>query len=275
MKTILVPTDFSDVAKNAIDYAVEIAKLTEAKIILFHVYHIPVITSDVPLVLPSLEEMETNCLEGLKNLSRNIQHKEGNKLQIDCKCRCGFAVEEINAFSRENKIDIIILGMQGAGYLTEKVMGSITTALLHEAKCPVLAIDKKVKFRSIKKMVLACDYLKTDNQSVLLPLKEFARLFKSHVYILNVVPELVTIPTISKAVAGINLEHALEDIDHSFHYAQHEDVIQGINKFVLKQNMDMVVMIPRRHSILKNIFKEPITKKMAFHTSVPILALHE
>jgi len=40
MKTILVPTDFSKIARNAIDYAVEIAKLTKAKLILFHVYHV-------------------------------------------------------------------------------------------------------------------------------------------------------------------------------------------------------------------------------------------
>ena len=67
MKTILVPTDFSKIARNAIDYAVEIAKLTKARLILFHVYHATVVPSEMPIVLPT-GEIEKEALDGLKKI---------------------------------------------------------------------------------------------------------------------------------------------------------------------------------------------------------------
>lgn len=274
MKTILVPTDFSKIARNAIDYAVEIAKLTNAKLILFHVYHVPAVPSEMPIVIP-IDEIEKNSMDSLKKIEKNIHLKHGNKLVVEYQCRCGFPIDEINTFAEENKIDLIVMGMEGAGYLTEKLVGSITTSLIKKAKCPLLAIDKHVKFKSVKKIALACDYEETQNKSILEPLKEFVQLFESHVYVLNVVRELETVATISKAVEGIKLEHSLEDLNHSFHYTKSEDIVEGINDFVDEKKIDMVAMIPRMHTALQNLFHEPITKRMAFHTKVPLLALHE
>ena len=167
------------------------------------------------------------------------------------------------------------MGMKGTGYLREKLIGSITTSLIKKAKSPVLAIDRRVKFGSIKKIALACDYTETKSKSILDPLKELAHLFKSHIYVLNVVRELDTVPPVSKAVAGIKLDHSLEGINHSFHYTKSEDVIEGINDFVDEKKVDMLVMIPRMHTMLQNILHEPHAKRMAFHTKVPLLALHE
>lgn len=274
MKTILVPTDFSKIARNAIDYAVEIAKVSKARLILFHVYTVPVAPAEMPFVLP-LDELEKDAMAGLNKIKKNLHLKHGNKLLIECKSACGFPIEEINLFAKENKIDLIVMGMEGTGYLSEKLIGSITTALITKAKCPVLVIDKHVKFKSITKIALAADYEEIHDKNILEPLKELVHLFKSHVYILNVVPELEIIPTVSKAVAGIRLNHSLEDVDHTFHYAKNEDVIEGINHFVDEKQIDMVVMIPRMHSILKNIFQEPNTKRMAFHTKTALLVIHE
>lgn len=273
MKTILVPIDFSETSNNALLYAIEVAKLTKAKIILFHVYQLPVIISEVPVIIPSSEEMEKRCRHDLRNLQRTIQQENGNQITVEYESACGFPVDEINLFSDKNKIDLIVMGMQGAGYLAEKMIGSTTTSLIHSTKHPVLVIDKKVEFKHINKIVLACDYIKIPNDLIFEPLKEFVRLFKSHVYLLNVVKDLVHLPTLSEAVAGIKIEQGLADIDHTFHFAESDDVVEGINEFVTAQNMDMVVLIPRMHSLLKNIFIEPQTKKMAFHTKVPLLSL--
>jgi nucleotide-binding universal stress UspA family protein len=101
-------------------------------------------------------------------------------------------------------------------------------------------------------------------------------LFKSHIFIFNVVKsELQAVSSISKAVDGMKLAHALENAEHSFHYSENEDILEGINKFVLEKKIDMVVMIPHKHSPLHNLFHESETKKMAFHTRIPLLTLNE
>ncbi|MEI8136500.1 MAG: universal stress protein [Bacteroidota bacterium] len=273
MKTILVPTDFSKVADNAINYATEIAKLTKAKLILFHAYHVPVVTTEVPIVMPSLDELEKDCMEGLLKISTRL-HSKLSTTNIECVVKCGFAVEEINQYASEIKADLVVMGMQGAGSLTERLIGSVTTSLLRESKCPVLAIVQKVKFKAIKKIVLACDYQEMD-KSALASLNEIASLYKSHIYVLNVANEAELCPPIPVAVKDfLRLEDTLENVDHTVHCIENENVVEGINEFVSEHHMDMVVMIPRKHSFLQNIFNEPNTKRMAFHANVPLLTLH-
>ncbi len=274
MKTILVPTDFSTVSENAVNYAAEIAKVTKAKLILFHVYHMPVTATEVPIVLPNVDELEKDCMEGLLQISTRL-HSKLSTTNIECIVKCGFPVDEINQYTQNSKIDLIVVGMKGAGYLTEKLIGSVTTSLIQTSNCPVLVIDEKVKFRSIRKIVLACDYNETENKKVLEPMKEFVHLFKSHVYVLNVLRKSEPVEPVTEVVSDfIKLEHALADTTHSFHYLSNEKIIDGINEFVSEGKMDMVVMIPRKHSVLRNIFNEPNTKKMAFHSIVPLLAIH-
>lgn len=274
MKTILLPTDFSKAANNAIDYAVEMAKLTKSKLVLFHVYHIPVITSDVPVIVPSMEEIKENSLNSLNHIKERIHKAHGADLNIECQCACGLTVDEIINFSKENAIDLIIAGMQGSGYLIEKIVGSVTTSLMKNAGCPVLSIDSHVKFKVIKKIVLACDYKETSYKDVLNTLKELAKTFGAHVHVLNVVREKELSPTVTEAVEGIKLNHSLEGIAHSFDYSHNEDVVEGINDFVSKNKIDIVVMIPRERSLFEKIFKRSYTKSAAFHTEVPILTLH-
>lgn len=274
MKTILVPTDFSRCADNAIDYAIEIAKLTKAKLILFNVYQSQVIPAEAPILLP-IEETAADAMEALKKEAKRIRKQCGEQISLDYSSAWGFPVEQIDDYARKHKIDLIVMGMQGAGFLEEKVIGSVTTSLIRKSKCPVLAIDSHVKFKSIKKIALACDYSETKNNQVFAPLKEFAQLFKSHVYVLNVVPETEKSPAIAKAVAGIKMDRILEDIDHSFHFSTGKNVVDGINHFADANNIDMIVMIPHPHTSLKTLFAESNTKRMAFHTKIPLLSLHE
>ncbi len=274
MKTILVPTDFSKISSNAIDYAVEIATHIKAKLILFNVYNFPIVPSEIPTILP-ISEIEKESMAGLKKIEKQIHHKHGSEITVECKCRLGFAVDEINRFAELNKINLIVMGTEGVGYLTEKLFGNITSSLIKKAKCPVLVIDKHVKYSNIHRIVFACDYNKPPNKLVLDQLKEFACWFTAHVFVLNIVPELETVPTLTEELSGIRLNHSLISIDHSFHHAESEDIIEGINDFVNENSIDLVVMIPQIHSSLQSFFIESNTKRMVFHTKVPLLALQE
>jgi nucleotide-binding universal stress UspA family protein len=276
MKAILAPTDFSNHSKNSVAYAAEIAKLTKSKLILLHVYSMPIIQSDVPVVMPVWPDIEKDGMEALNKQKRSLNRKFGTGLQIECICKMGYSIDEIvKQCITEKNVDLVVMGMQGAGYLSEKLIGSVTTALIKRSDCPVLVINEKVKFKSLKKIVLAYDYEKRLNKTVLNPLKEFVKLFKSQVFVLNVVNETQKLPSIKNAVAGIGTEHDLEEIKHSYHFIKNDDVINGINKFVTTKKADMLVIIPRKHKFLSTIFRESNTKKMAFHTSIPLLALHE
>lgn len=275
MKTILAPTDFSEISMNAIDYAVEIAKLSKAKLVLFNAYRLPVVTAETAVFVPSIKELEQSSQENLNRVKQSLFQKHGNEISIGCASSCGFAVDEINLYAKENNIGLIVVGMQGAGYLSEKLIGSTTTSLMQEAECPVLSIDKHVRFKKPEKIVLACDYREPGSQNTLSPLKDFTQLFNPHVYVLNVVSSSERMPEANETAGSYaSYEDALKNTVHSFHYIKDDDVINGINDFSIQRRMDMIVVIAHRYSVLKAFFSEPVSKKMAFHTSLPLLALH-
>src|ERR1700741_1109436 len=126
MKTILVPIDFSDASKNALEYAIQFSTITDSQITLFHVYYTPPVTIELPIVVPSLEELEKNCMNNLNTLKNNIVSKSEKHLSINCVCKCGFPVDRIIEYAERNKTDLIIMGMQGTGWLREKLIGSTT-----------------------------------------------------------------------------------------------------------------------------------------------------
>ncbi|MDF3027236.1 MAG: UspA protein [Fluviicola sp.] len=274
MKKILVPTDFSILSDNALDYAVQLAKKTGAELLLFHVYFVPASMYDPLLIIPSEQELEKETKSSLEKLKEKIL-KTNPDAKISYHTVAGAAYEEIICYAEKEKVDFIVIGNQGAGYLEERVLGSTASLLIRESKIPVMVIRKEVKFKEPKNFVLAVDFVETDNKTVLKPLKQLARLFKSHVQALNIYTESKVIPTFGEIAEGFRLIHSLKFIHHTFFYRENKDVVAGINDFVAKHDIDMVVMITREHSAISRLFREPHTKAMAFRTKVPLLTLHE
>lgn len=274
MKTYLVPTDFSVESASALNYAVEFAKSTPSRIILFHAYHTPLISTESPVELPTLEELEHQVNLELAKLQNRLKSEHGEELVIECVAAIGFAADEIVKFCNKNKVDLILMGTRGAGMLEEKLIGGVTSTVISETKTPVLAVDGKIKIKPIKNIVLATDYKRAD-PDVYKPMLELAGLYKSYIYVLHIVKGSNVLPNVQEAMDGIKLDNAIEGINHSFHVVENDSVLSGINKFSDKINADLIVMISRKHSFLQRMFNEPNTKQMTFHTTVPLLALHE
>lgn len=275
MDTILVPTDFSEIAANAASYAAEIAKAAKAKIILFHAWHVPAVQPETYSAIPHIDAMEEMVKNNLVKLRAHLHTRYGPHIKIDIAYSCGFAEEEISLFIQHTRVNLIVMGMRGAGWLGEKLMGSVTTSVIRMGLCPVLAVNRGVQFNGIKKIVFAYDYAALENSQVIAPLKTFGRTFNAHIYVLNVnKPELDNeIPETPQAIAGIRMDHLLEEISHSFHFTCSTGVAKGINEFIAEKQADLLVMIPHKQSALGRIFNGSDTTHMAFNLQVPLLAM--
>ncbi len=275
MNTILASTDFSNASVNAVAYAAELALQLNARLILFHVYPIPVITSEAPISIPPLDEIEKNCLQDLEDSAKKTGLETGGRLKIECLCKCGFVAEEIAAAVKEKKADLVVMGMQGAGYVGENLSGSITTEFIKDSVCPVLSIPEKVKFTGLKHIVLACDYSEKFKSDWLKPLKELAVVTGSRVFVLNVVQKAVLINLKGQGAEEDQIDFSLGPIDHSFHRVHNEDAVEGINTFAASKKADLVVLIPHKLSFFAGLFHKRHTKEIAFHSNIPLLTLPE
>lgn len=273
MKTILAPTDFSEVANHALDYAVQLANVNNAALVFLNVFHTPVITPENVNLLPDLEELEKTSIEALNRLRIKYENLFPG-LNIRTKSICGLGAEEIVDFATNNSIDLIIMGMKGAGYLEEKLVGSVTTTVMNNVDIPVLTIDQRIVFKAPRKIILATDYTESQKK-VFEPLLEFVKSFNSHLYVLKVVSTADYVPEAEEALEGIKLKNILEGTNHTFHVVANDSITEGVKKYAEKIEADLVVMIAKKHSFIHKLFHEPHTKHMAFHSHVPLLCLHE
>lgn len=266
MKTILVPTDFSKAANNAAEYATHLAKDIKAKILLFHAYHVPIPASDVPIMV-STEDMQKENEMLLKKEATRLHNLTG--VEIKYEATMGFAVDEI---IHKKNVELIIMGMRGGGKLSEALIGSVTTDTLRKSKTPVVVIPEKVKYTRPEKIVFACDYDSGTGTKALDVLKDIVKVFNSRVYVVNIKQKKETV-NVDEAVARVRLENKLNDVEHMYYFPEKEDLVEGINEFIKSKKADMVAIIPHHYSLMDRLFHRSISKKMAFHTNVPLIAL--
>lgn len=275
MKNILVPTDYSSAANNALQYAIELAKKTGANLVLVHAYHIPVPTTEVPVLVISPLELSEENERRMKRLENEVISGTDKKIKVKTIVRPGFPADVIIEESIDKKADLIVMGITGKGDKAgEPLLGSIATAVMKRSLIPVLTVPKGTEFREIRKIALAYDYEREMKHSVLLELKNYVKLFQAELLVVDVINP-VEVPSMENAVAGIKLERSLEDVHHSLHFPASDDIIAEINSFVDTHNCDLLVMVPHKHKLLSAIFHKSNTRKMAFHTHLPLLTFHD
>ena len=273
MKVILAATDFSIQAGNAVKYAAEFANISHSKLVLLYVYQIPIV-GDVPMVLPVWGDLEEDFIRTLENQKQALINKFGQELNIECVARMAYSVEYgVKQSIKDYNVDLVVMGMKGTNYLTERLIGSETTTIIKNSDCPVLVINENVIFNKLNTIVLAFDYEKKINKKVIAPLRSLALIFNSNLSVVNVNTGEESIPFLSKTGEDVGIEKFLKGTNHSYHAVQNKDIVEGINSFIANIHADMVVIISHKHTFLESIFKESNTKKMAFHTSVPLLVL--
>src|SRR5215468_3318313 len=95
MKTIIVPTDFSTISNNAVDYAIGLATQTRSSLLLFHAYQVPVSMTDVPIVLVSVEELQKNADTKMAEVKKAIERETGGSIKIYGETKLGDTVDEL------------------------------------------------------------------------------------------------------------------------------------------------------------------------------------
>jgi nucleotide-binding universal stress UspA family protein len=261
---ILVPTDFSDSASNAADYAFHLAAELNASLLLFHAYHVPVPTAEMPILIASPMELEKDNLQSLQHLRNHLILKHGGQVAVECLTAAGFAAEEIVDAARNSRVDLIVMG----------ILGSIPTSILPDLKVPLLVIPEKVSYKRPISLVFACDYSNRIGYHALEQLSAFAKPFLAHIYIVDVqtTGENHSDVVIKESAA---VEESLKGISHSVHSLVCKDVVSGLIEFQMQYPAEVMVMIPHRHSFLSRLFISPHTRDMVFKSSIPVLTLQE
>lgn len=273
MKTILVPTDFSDASRNASRYAVNLAKFLNYKVLLFHVFNMPLLVEGAfsATELLDLHELEQDHKQRLEEEAELL--KKGTDVIIECQATSGFTVDEIAGIEEKEKPGLIVMGLSPADRISEFVFGSTGTDVVKSVQTPVIIVPEACHFKEIKKIAFASDLKMECEMKIHEPLKDMIDAFSAHIAILNVVKEQSDKIGKDDGVSGRRIEKYFENREHVYHFLENNDIIEGISEFIVSQHVDMVTMIPQKHNLIERLFKESNTRKMAFHVDIPLLTL--
>ena len=140
MKTILVATDFSTASRHAFLYAIELSNAFNARLILFSAYQQVPVPVDEPALIMAAEDMGKITRQLLDEEARHSPYSE-TEIAIDTRCKEGLAYSSILATAKEQKADLIILGMKSAGKGFKKIFGSTVTALAKKTGVPLIIVS--------------------------------------------------------------------------------------------------------------------------------------
>jgi Universal stress protein family len=224
------------------------------------------------MVFPEPEELEKENMKMLHALDKKLKAKYG-KIETEVWNEPGFVVDEITRFTQKHKIDLVIMGVTGAGK-SPGILGSNTTSVMHRITSPVLVIPKGCQFRKPSTIALACDYKSIPSDETIDKFKYFAHLFNSKVLLFNIVKKN-ELASYQKTVTEVNLENMLTDVEHSLHFPSGDNLPKEINKFIDKHRVDMLVMFPHHYNLIEGLFHHSASKELAFLSRVPLLSIYE
>ncbi len=264
---ILVPTDLSDLSKVAVHYAIKISEVLQAEIILLNILHID--SSNAQVAVKSHQIIEAIHLKATEDFSRfkeQVDQEIKHKVKISYKIIEGNPLEDaVETFSKENDIRLIIMGTKGAGGLKKILMGSNATAVIGSSSVPVITVPENARFNQIKKIVYASDMLALDEE--LETLVDFARQFNSAIHLLHILP--------TDSGNEINSENTLKDKYPSIHVhiANSGNIEEAIDEHIARIQADLLVTFTHDLNFFEKLFGKSITREMAFHSRIPLLAL--
>ena len=280
MNTILVPTDFSKCADNALKYAILLEEKNKSRLIFFHCTFIPIPTQSQTEVYLQIVEAEKK--NKTKILTENINKvygslsKKWNENNSSLIVKFGSdLVADILEILKNKEIDLVIMGTKGASGLKEILMGSNTAKVIERAKCPVIAVPESASLNEIRQITFATDYHESDIEA-LKKLVEIAKPFNAQISVIHVCDDDLTFDT---EEMGINIfkNIVLKKIKYkhiSFRIIFGNYLEEVLQNHIKEESPDMLAMSIQDRNFFEFILEPSSTKKMAYHTRIPLLAFH-
>lgn len=261
---ILVPTDFSDNAKNAFEFAKKIAKTSHGTITLLYAYYnIYDFAAQSSSIFVQIEEIANQAME-------ELSADQDGECMVDQKIVQGSIATAVTSTAYRENYDLIIMGTQGASGINKALIGSNTAHVIRDSRVPVLAVPFQATYDKIKEIVVSVEWDTTEK-------KFFEKLFQISQQwewpfrTLHIKTE--ENDKSEHTITGLMqfLEKNYPNIQHST--AMAEDIYEGINHHLQEESDCLLVMFSKQRPFFEHLLSRGNIEKMAYHTHTPLLVL--
>ncbi|MBB6460654.1 universal stress protein [Flammeovirga kamogawensis] len=284
IKNILVPTDFSPEANNALNVAITIAKKINASISLLHVIDVPTINhydslsvfgaGDVGMEDPEVYVHYTKKLSEVVETKVNKIIAENPGVTIDKHIEFDSLQRHLADFVVKDNTDLIVIGSQGISGIDEVLVGSNTEKIIRLAKVPVLTVKREEKDFAPKNIVFASDFNKV-SQHAISSIQLFQELFDSKIHLVKVITpnNFEATPFSIQHLKDFAKTHEFKNYDvATFNDFSEEEGIRGFAEFI---NADMISLTTHGRTGIQHLLLGSIAEEVANHAIRPVLTFNK
>ena len=260
MKNILVPIGSNKNAANTLQYAIDFAVGTSAKIYVIHVFGVSKMASSMKNIDSVLEKDSEHELDEVLNQV----DKKG--IEIKSKSIKGNVIDSIERVANQLHVDLIISSAKSISTDDRVYLGKITGGLIKDTQLPVLVIPKNYKFKVVSKILMAIKSGIISSNNVLAPLNNVMNRFNSRLDLLRVI-------TPSALSEDAQLNDELEELKTNYKTTENATIFQGVLEHIHEVDPDMLCVIRRKRGFFKRLWEDDRVYKKDFESRIPLLIL--
>ncbi len=272
MKTILVPTNFTDVGKNALSYATILAQKLKAKITLIHAYpNFTHPTEDAGQVYHKQAELfKKEAEQKLKSLCEEVEST--SSCTSDFINVGGVAKEVIVSYANETKPDILVIGTESLSPIDRIIFGTITGKVMKEVDCPLLIVPEDVPYKPFQKLAFAIDYHDSDVEEIRF-VEKLADKFAAEVHVIHVVADDENIPYEERFFEYFkkNVLKAAQSENITFKLIRGGNIVSELEKYAKKEAIDILAVAKTKKNLLEKLLFGSVSQRLFYHTHIPLL----
>ncbi len=275
LSPIVAPTDFSAVSLNAVNYAADMADMIGLNLNLLHVFEIPAPVIEIPVPGVDLSLLEKEATLMLNDLKEKLLARTGGRIAIHTAVRPGNVLTQIISYCKNLEPHAVIMGAEKTSAFERTLFGGKTVEALKHIEWPLIIVPPNAVFRNIRKIGFACDFREVVESVRVKEIKDLVEEFKAELHVIHINEgggDSYSAKTIEESAF---LQELIGNLNPKYHFINEPEIENGISEFAEKNNLDLLIIIPKRHSLLSKIFLRRHSKKLVLHTHVPIMAIHE
>ncbi|AXO78922.1 universal stress protein [Olleya aquimaris] len=280
MKTILLPTDFSDNSWNAIQYALNFYKHINCTFYLLHVNRLSDTITNDNVYLSTIDVIDEMYIKPSKKQLNKLLKKiatsfpENTKHTFYTISDHNFFIDSVRKHVEEKKIDLIVMGTKGASGLQKYILGTNTGDIITKVHCNTLVIPEQAKYTTVNEVAFPTDFLQFYGSHTLQPISDILEQQKATVRVLHITKKQKDLNEDQKQNKDF-LEDYFSQFISSFHFLTNTKVEAAVQCFVESRNIDMIAMVAKNLNYFQQILFHNKVEDISYQTTVPFLVLHE
>lgn len=267
MKNLLVATDFSPAATNAVEYAAQLARALGAELTLFNVFKLDVHAANARVSSANIEHHRRNNEQQLAALAAGIARQQ--QLHVKWVCLADDTIERLREYVAQHPVELVVMGIE-SNLPEYKLFGNTTTAAIKARGFPVLVVPNGVSLGGLKRVLYACDPARVRDGSELGLLREVLTAFAAQLDVLHVFEQErdeALRERLERLVDGAVPGH------HEYRYFTHQKATAGIQECLRRFPTELLVMLSHELGFWESLTSRSHTRQMTVTTRVPLLVL--